>query len=246
MESQFTLGAERRFSVGAILSGTFSIFFSNLVAFGILCGAILSPVIWLQTVAVKAQVEGEGPDPTINLLVMACGLLLGPIATAALTYGVVQELHGRRSGLAECLVNGVKRLFPVLGVSIMVGLALMGGMILCIVPGLIVLAMLAAAVPVAVIERPGVRASLTRSMVLTKGFRLRVLGIVLIFSGVGFVLNMLAGVFAALAAWLLIPALAAASILSTGLSATASSLIYYHLRRHKEGIDAEEIAAVFD
>ena len=36
------------------------------------------------------------------------------------------------------------------------------------------------------------------------------------------------------------------AILYTGLHATAAALVYYHLRRTKEFIDVEEIAAVFD
>jgi len=59
----------------------------------------------------------------------------------------------------------------VIGVALLEMLAIVGGFLLLVVPGIIVSLMLMVAVPVAIIERPGVMASLKRSAALTKGIK---------------------------------------------------------------------------
>ena len=93
---------------------------------------------------------------------------------------------------------------------------------------------------------PGVIGALQRSEALTKDYRWTVFGVVFgigILSGIGMiVIGMVAGF--SLAVFLV--AIVLGTIIATALQATAPALVYYHLRKAKESIDVEEIAAVFD
>jgi hypothetical protein len=110
---------------------------------------------------------------------------------------------------------------------------------------------------VAVIERPGTLASLTRSSDLTKGFRWRIFGLIIAFMIVAFALAILAGVIAGGALGLLGGSeetlerhVAVIEWLWTALAmaaqATLSAVGYYDLRVAKEGVEIGDIAAVFD
>lgn len=237
---------DHKFTSGSILTQTFSIFFSNIVAFGTIVVVILSPSLIFQVWFGFESLENPGEFPWQFFVLLLLGLLLTPVATGALTYGVFQSVRGKQASVSDCLSVGFKRLFPVLGVGILSGLITMFGMILCIVPGIIAATILAAALPAAVIERPGVLGALTRSSDLTKDYRWTVFGVVF---GLG-ILQMVAGfavnLTVAISVHLSLGLNVVTSILFTGLQATAPALIYYHLRKAKESIDVEDIAAVFD
>jgi len=237
---------DHKFTSGVILSQTFSIFFSNFAAFGLICLLILSPSLVVQAWMGIQQFEDPARMPFLPLLVLMLLSLLTPIATGALSFGVFQQVRGRRAGVAECLSVGFRRLLPVLGVGILAGLITGLGTLLCVVPGIIAATILAAAVPAAVIERPGVTGALSRSADLTKGYRWTVFGVIFGLGVLQFVANMAVGGLGALSVYVLLIGTAVSTIIFTGLQATAPALIYYHLRKAKESIDVEEIAAVFD
>jgi len=71
-------------------------------------------------------------------------------------------------------------LLPALGIAILVGLGVMVGLTLLIVPGIILFLRWCVAVPVLVQERQGVLASMGRSAALTQGNRWALFGLFLI------------------------------------------------------------------
>src|SRR5262249_11459126 len=110
------------------------------------------------------------------------------------------------------------------------------------------LLMLWVAIPVAVVERPGMFRSLSRSRELTRGFRWRLLGVLLVIF-----------VASTAASWLVelilnpvfepvIKSIVTLVVQTafTALWAVASAVSYYMLRTSKEGVEIEQIAAVFD
>jgi uncharacterized membrane protein len=135
--------------------------------------------------------------------------------------------------------------FVVIGVAIVAAIAKALAAILLIVPGLIVATMLWVAVPVAVVERPGVMRSLTRSAALTKGSRWQVFGIALLI-GIGAIVAayFVAVVFGRGTAGSFVSWLATATI--TAFAASVTAVGYTTLRFAKEGVGIDEIAAVFD
>jgi hypothetical protein len=237
---------DNKLSSGQVLNETFSIFFANFPAFALISGLVLSPMIALSVWQNSLPKNASPMLFAAGAGVLLLSILLTPVVTGALTYGVFQHVRGKKASVSDCLRTGFKHLFPVLGVSLLTGLLAGIGSLFCVIPGLIIATMLCAAIPAAVIERPGVFASLSRSRSLTEGQRWSVFGVIFIIGLIQLCASMVLLVLARFSADLQLVLRLAITVISTGLQATAPALIYYHLRRIKDSIDVEEIAAVFD
>ena len=90
------------------------------------------------------------------------------------------ELQGQHASIGACISTGIVRLLPVLGVAILQMLAIAGGFIAIIIPGLIVYCMLYVATQASVLERPGIVGALKRSRELTDGHKMEIFGIVVV------------------------------------------------------------------
>ena len=238
---------DEQLTSGLVLRQTFSVYFSNFLSFSLISTLVLLPVLAVSALQFAQVARGEGQSVGLSLLAGLLSILLGPVVTAALTYGVFQQIRGKPATLLDCIGTGFRLLPSVLGVSIITGLAIIAGAVLCFFPGFIVACALAAAVPAAVIERPGVFAALHRSRTLTEGHRWSVFGAIF-----GIWLLQIFGNLSILGLSRLAPVLVRSAIslilmvVFSTLQATAPALIYYHLRRIKESIDVAEIVAVFD
>jgi hypothetical protein len=188
-------------------------------------------------------------------LTLLVDLLIGQIVTIILIYGTVQSLRGRKAGIGECVRHGFSCLPAALGVGIIALVAYILGLITFIAPGLFLVAIWAVAIPVAVAERVGIGASFSRSAALTRERRWRVFG-ALVVSWIIYAVVYVAILIATLVPlmgvgrgngwWIaVIPGWIGASVMQAYLSAL-SGVLYYFLRRDKEGADIESIAAVFD
>ncbi len=236
------------FGAGQVLSDTISVYVANLVPFTVLTGIVLSPAIGA-TVLFAAMAQGS-EDTAVALGEGIGGLLrivLQPLATGAVTYGVVQQVRGHHPPLGDCISVGLSRLLSVFAVGLLSGLIIVLGLFAFCIPGLIFMAMYYVAVPAAVIEQPGVMASLRRSSDLTDGYRWSIFGLAII---VG-LLGGAAGAFAEMlgvAAGPLIGAIlsAVAECVATAFGATAAAVAYYRLRLTKEGVDADQLAQIFE
>jgi hypothetical protein len=207
------------FRVGRVLSRSFSTAFRNISSFGLLALVISSPT-YVYTI-LKGPGELILPDNPMafwsNLgaepfVVFVVNFLLGYLVMAALTYGTIQDLRNDRASLGECFSRGLALMFPAVGVAIVVILVMVLVVLFTVVPGAIVIGLLAAAtgstvlsviltpalfipvvyvwitlwviIPVAVIERRGL-GSLARSAALTKGYRWRIFVLLLLLAVVG-------------------------------------------------------------
>lgn len=241
--SSFGGGFHGTFETGRALSETFSTYFSNFLPF-----AFLTALVSLPLVALAAFVTTLKSNPALAALLFFTTLMLqavlGQVAAGGITYGVYQQMRGKDLSVMDCLRVGFSRLFPVLGVAIVAGLAVSAGSLLCCIPGLIVASMLAVVVPVTVEERPGVFNALRRSSYLTESFRWQTFCVLLV---VGIFQQVPAQIVMRtvkdLGSLLMITIFL--SVLTTGLQATASAVMYYRLRSVKEAIDVDQISSVF-
>jgi len=236
------LSKVERFTVGGVFGRAGEILARNALPFGGLALAITGLVFLVELPSIGDPQAGAG----LGILVL--DMLASNLLSAVLIYGTVQELRGRHATIADAVMGGVRALWPVLLLAVVVFLGTSFGMVLFVLPGLVLMTLWWVAIPVAVIERPGVLASLGRSSNLTAGYRWHIFAIVLILLVAQYAIDL--GLGAALAAlgsphagfvaqWI-----AAAAF--TALRATVVAVGYYHLRVIKEGADIEEIAAVFD
>ena len=256
------------FRISACFTKSPSAFFANFVSFNLLGLLIMVPgflVITLLFGAVFASlmVIDHGANPEfLNfgafhfaafggswILLFSLQYLL----TAVIVYGTLQYLQGRRPGFLPPLMQGLSRLLPIITVSIISSILIMIGLILLIVPGIIIAVMLCVAIPVVVVERPGILAALSRSRKLTKGFRWPLFGLLL----VTFLFVMVVNFVVALPFELLLPVDGlfltintiigvALQLFTTVFFAVVIGVAYHDLRVAKEGIGTEQIASVFD
>lgn len=236
------------FRVGEVFARSLRVLFANFLSFIAISFIVTLPVsaydLWEAFVIDSA---GE-PSPLAGMGIRILGVVLGPLATGAITYGVFQQLRGQRASFGQCLAIGFRRMFPVLLVALCVGLAVALGFIALIVPGLILMTMYWVAIPVAVVERVGVNGSTTRSGFLTKGSRWKILGLALLLGlvqvGVGATVGFVAGMTQSML--VLTAAVIVISVVGTAWQASAQAVSYYVLRSMKEMIDVDQIASVFD
>jgi len=230
-------------STGAILSETFSVYASNFVPFTIIATLFMSPllavVVWMATLEPRAQL---GAALLALPVAAALQLVAQPVATAAMTYGVFQELRGGHAEVGDCLRVGFSCLLPVVGVALLEALAVAGGLLFCIVPGIVIATLLAVAVPAAVEERPGVLGALRRSSELTAGFRWKVFGVLFTIGGLDFVLGRVLGL---LPVGLELVVSTAKDVLVMGVSATAGAVLYYRLRAARESVSVSDLGSIF-
>jgi hypothetical protein len=245
------------FAAGAALGRSVGIWIKNLPSFLILAVIGYAPaLIYAATRDPHSLIEPTMSGRFIDLGLSYVGQSL---ATAGILYGVIQQLRGQHAGIGESLGVGLKRLLPVIGVGIVVGLATMAGLIALIVPGIIIGCMLYVAVPAAVIEKPGLGGALKRSQELTGGYKVQIFGLFVIIAliqiALGFALQKtmvpdvstvtdLEAFLQKIKTYLL--AAAILNVIVGSLGAVLQGVVYHDLRVAKEGIATEDLAKVFE
>jgi hypothetical protein len=258
------------FSAGAVVGRSLSIWFKNIIPFSILLLLVNLPIVIYMAMAAEdmATMASAGEVDWVTLSMVLLGqLCLGLIATGAVTYGVFQQLRGQHASIGSCLAVGLGRLFPVIGVGLLTGLVLIGaclpfiliamagsflsilGVIGGLVAAIIVYCMLWVSVPVAIVERPGVFASLRRSRELTRGNKASIFGILfllgLITGGVSWLIMKILGGILSDPIQVVIADTAIDAILG-GIVSVAAAVGYHDLRADKEGVGIDELVKVFE
>lgn len=194
-------GMQETYSAGRALGLGLKVLLRNLIPFTILSLVIAAPYFAYAYLALDdMHFDLDGGfvgDDALGIKLTVIGMLVGLLTSSTLTYGVVMELKGQRASMAACVVTGLRRFFPVLGVGILIGLIvgipavlvgvvvwmarleLFGVLLLAVVVAL-VYAIYYVAIPASVIERPGVSGALLRSRELTAGRRRQVVSTILL------------------------------------------------------------------
>lgn len=261
----------RQFRVGRVLGSTFSIWRTHFFPFTLLAVIVFSPYLLLQYYGniVDTSMLFTWWWAPVDLVLQQ---VIAHIASAAVIYGVFQQLRGRGVSVGAAVSRGLVSVPSVILVSVLILLCI----VVAIVPPMIVgmlaaaggadqlgvflVAILAAgcvtfvtcglfvAVAACVVEQPGVAASLSRSWDLTRGFKWHIFAIVLILGVVQAGLGAVAGGLAEVALgvdWVWLVAVAVA-VFVVSIHAVAAAVTYHDLRVAKEGIDTEQLAAIFD
>lgn len=234
--------------VGAVISRSFSILFKNFVPFMLLTAIVHVPLIAV-LVFFGSGAGSVGEEGALGVG-FATGLgtfLLNTIASAAVIYGVFQQLRGQHVSMGACITVGLGRLLTVLGVGILTIICIGLGYMALIIPGIIITFMLHVAVPVAVVENPGAIESLKRSKELTDGFKANIFGVVFVLALIGGGCGLILGIFMEI-----LPGIAGViakqgvEIFFGALSAVATGVIYHDLRVIKDGVNVDDLVRVFE
>ena len=250
-----------RITVGEMMGPAFRVLMRNIVPFGIIAILITGVPNALLPFLILGTLPGPDglPDVAAGESMMSAGfvivilltqLVLPYFLTAALIYGSIQDLRGEKVSIGDCLRRALAVLIPVIGLAILVGLLVGIGFILLIVPGLFLFVMYFVAMPVAVVERPGVFASLGRSAELTKGHRWPMLFVFILMIAIAFAITFVESfvleVFSSLGYPVTLVVDAVVQSFLAAWFAIIPAVAYFNLRYVKEGVDINEIAAVFD
>ncbi len=257
-----------RFDFGRVVERTFSSIGRNFAVFSMLAlllagaPAIGTGGLFLlgsSAPAAASTQPGSAPQYVALGVALVGGVFLlaafaGYVLQAAVVYGVITDLNGRRPTFGECFSTGVRHAFWLLLLAIVATLAKFAGYILFVVPGLMMAAAWIVAAPAQVVERTGVFGSLGRSAELTRGKRWPIFGLMVVFQVAAWMVQLtlvtVGGSFATSASslgavtQLVLQPLASIAGALVGAAGVAS--IYYELRSQGEGIGPEALAAVFD
>jgi hypothetical protein len=256
------------FRIGGCLSKSLSAFFSNFVSLNILGviilipGAVLVYLLFggiLTSLTSWVETNTDLPsDMVAPIIFTVLGILFIMIVwqylvTGAVVFSVVQNLSGSKPSPFASLAQMLRRLVPVVLVAIISTILVWLGLLLFIVPGIIVALMLCVAIPVVMAEGTGIRASLSRSRVLTKGSRWKLLGLFLVAAiGVTIVSELISFIvelavpLSETGAIIQIVVGIALQVITTVFMAVVLAVTYHDLRVSKEGASTTQIASVFD
>jgi len=232
------------FRIGDVIVRSWNVLSRHFLTFVLLVGiAQLLPLVLTLYV-------GRSLKPTDVLIAGLIGLLsfiLSSFAEAIVVFAAFQDLRGRPVNAAESLQQGVGRVFPVIVASVLTGLLVAVGSILCIVPGLIALTAMAVVLPACVVERLGPIESMSRSADLTTGHRWPILAVGVAWLVIALVVSL--SIQAAMPAGATLPAQLLGwiwQVLSGSFTAVYAAILYHDLRAVRDGIGIDEIASVFD
>ncbi|WP_374657984.1 YciC family protein [Phenylobacterium sp.] len=255
-------GVVGQFDFGRVVKNTFQVIGSNLKELLVLSAPLSGlPALALGWAQV-AYAGGEAPSAATGLATFglgAVGFVVAVIGSALLQATIVRvavsTLNGQSASAFAEMRKSIPFIAPLLGLGLLVGLGVMLGTMLLIVPGVILMIMWSVAAPAFVVERIGVFDSLSRSRNLTRGHRWRIFGLfvaylavyfaaALVLGGVAVAFSFAGGAGASAIASVVGDALA--SVIGGVISSAGAAAIYYELRAIKEGVGVNQLASVFD
>ncbi|MCU0313976.1 MAG: hypothetical protein MUC84_07950 [Solirubrobacteraceae bacterium] len=183
---------QRKIDIGAVLSRVFEIY-------GKTAGTVIpAALVLFIPVALLGAIfdESAGGQLLANMVSIVASLWFAGIVVKA-----VQDVHedGRLDASAGELFGSVTHvLFPLFLVGLVAGIAVVFGLLLFIIPGLILITIWAVAAPVVVLENPGVFKALGRSRELVKGNGWQVFGVLVAIFAIVIVASIVIGSIAAI------------------------------------------------
>lgn len=197
----------------------------------------------------------SGGKVGLILITVVAVVVASLAAEVALIRNTLRRIEGESGQAMDHLSEGLRTAPAALGFSLLAGLAMMFGLLLLIVPGLMMATAWAVGLPVLVAERPGVMAVFRRSADLTRGNRWRILGLfclwiaiaigaALVIGLVTAVLSLLLGTFTPAAVGVMAVLNGAFSALGVLVGATAATVLYHELTRDRPSRAVQEIVDI--
>src|SRR5687767_14239909 len=171
----------RPFSVGELLDGAFSLYRRNFISFFAIALVPYVPMIlvWL-LLPVFAGADEEALINSTTILSLPYSSLAGILIWASLVYGSMRAYEDADVAAGEALKVGLRNLFYAAIATFIAIFLIMLGFVFLIIPALILASMFFAIIPAVVVEGQGPLAALGRSRRLSKGARLRILGVMIL------------------------------------------------------------------
>jgi uncharacterized membrane protein len=249
--------AQGDFRVGHVFSRAWSVFSHNFLTFILVTGIASLPSLLMPRPSPIPQADPFA-NLGVTLLLVVLLIVLGTLSQAVVLYGAFQAMRGKPINLTESARIGLRRFFPIVGLAISMTVLIFLASLLFVIPGLMLYMMWFVAAPVCVVEQLGPWRSMGRSRALTKGHRWKLFGLMLL-------IILPALIFGAIVGALMLTATGGFLAMAAALSTTLGQIVnliwnaiwtafyaivivvtYHDLRVAREGIDTEQIAAVFE
>jgi hypothetical protein len=263
------------FDIGRVLQRLFEVLSRNFATFlllSLLLVGLPTATVGVLQILVEAPTlatPGSAAEPNYaGFIAVPFVWLIGAAANAvlqgAVIHGAVSDLSGRKATFGEALGTGLRNLLPLIAVGLISAVCIFFGVLVFIVPGVLLALAWSVATPALVVERTGVFGAYGRSVELTRDCRIYIFALAIIFAVISFILQMVGGAVIGIGSLGLMAAgnggsggligVMVASTLASLVTQTFSALIgsagiasvYYELRYVKEGVGAQQLAAVFD
>jgi hypothetical protein len=179
-----------------------------------------------------------------GLVTALAGLLMFLVLTGAITRAVAAEVAGEDPGVEQSYRFGFHRIWSVLLVSVLVGLATVGGLILLIIPGIYIGVRLAVSIEALVVEgRRGTQA-MGRSWELVGGHWWHAFATLLVaWLLIGVVNAVITAPFSGAGWFVQAVAAAVATVVTLPYGVLVGVLLYLDLRARKESLTLESLRA---
>ena len=216
--------SSNRVDIGKVLSETFSIYGAQA---GVLLGA--AAVVFL-VVGIAAGLAAASGSLVLSLLAAILGIVASTLYGGFVVKLVDDVRDGRRDDTVGDLFRSAAGVVgSLIGNGILKGIAVLIGLVLLIVPGLILLTIWAVTGPVIVVERKGVIDAFGRSRELVKGEGWTVFAVIVIVFVIKFVISQVAGAIGGDSDAASIIFSTAGSIITAPITALASAVLYFDL-----------------
>jgi hypothetical protein len=244
----------RPLRIGEILSTAFQLYRRHWRTLLAIAGVVVVPLTLLQYLLgdwlrSRGEVTSYQQISTATWAVGAAGLVAGLagllmylVLTGAITRAVAAEVAGEDPSLEQSYRFGFHRIWSVLLVSVLVGLATLGGLILFILPGIYIGVRLAVSVEALVVEgRRGTQA-MGRSWELVGGHWWHAFGALVVAGLLTGVVNAVITTPFNNTGWF-VQAIAAAiaTVITMPYSVLVGVLLYLDLRARKENLNLERL-----
>ena len=246
-----------RLDIARVFQRTFEVLGRNFTTFFVLALILVGlPAVLTGMLQFRGLTEGGMPrfNPGMGLSAIV-SVVTNAILQGALIYGTVRDLNGERPAVQDSLATGLRSFLPLIGLSILMGLGIVCGMILLVVPGIILACLWCVAVPSLVAENRGVFDSFQRSADLTRGNRWMIFALFVIyfvvFAIVGAIVGMMTGISGVITGTLMsfnpfaVLANALVSTVAGVVGSTGVAVLYVELRQGREGAGPEWLRDIF-
>jgi hypothetical protein len=248
-------------TLGEILSAAFNIYKANASKLLLIVAIVVVPLSFISALSSGVVFAGTKRTDTIfgtqvvvvdrsfglflagALVAGLISVIITAVLQAAILRAAAQATIGDPVDPEESYRFGFKRLGSVILVSVLVGLAVVGGFILLIIPGIIFLVLFSVSVPVLIVENRRGRAAMSRSWNLAKGHFWHAFGVIIV---AGLIVGFISGIIGAIggSAWFVRWIFTAiGQILTAPFSALVSVLLYLDLRTRGEALSADTLRA---
>jgi len=248
----------RELAISEIFDQAFAVIKDNAgVLLAIVCVLQLPLQVFYAIAMAPYQLNLQHPEltrpPDVNFLIiisvfLVLNLFVGPLTHAALINAIAEAYLGRKPTIGGSFSRALRRFVPLILTWLLVGVVTLGGLVLCVIPGILFIIWLALATVVVVLEPCSSMEALGRSKELMKGYALKWFVLLLVVGAISLGLGTAALLVGIISGYLKIGSVLNAVVQTMGFTlvgGTVLVVLYFSARCTHENFDLDLLAHSF-